>query len=250
MKFPVDSYDIKARYAPGLLLALPLLITFWTCFQSEVKAISPLFGGLLSGAIFYALSVLVRALGKRIEPMLWESWGGAPSSVLVSWSDNRLGDDLKAKYHEIVQQFLGLPMPSKEEEEADPKRAAKLIEQAFARIKGLIRKEDKAGLWSVANAEYGFARNLYGSRVLWLVLSLSMIAVSAGFLWKKYSSLVLIGFISDFLILIACVVFGWFILPKYTQQVGFRYAEHAWESFLNIIETPTRQKEDTRHAEP
>jgi hypothetical protein len=58
MEFPIDSYDLKARYAPGLLLALPVLITLWTCFNKEIKDISTLVGILLSAAITYGLSVL------------------------------------------------------------------------------------------------------------------------------------------------------------------------------------------------
>jgi len=236
MKFPIDSYDIKARYAPALLLSLPIIITFWTCFPKEVEAISKLLSGILSGTILYALSVVIRALGLKVEPELWKSWGGAPSTIIVSWSDSRLGNDLKAKIHQIVHSHLGLPMPSKEEEAADSSKAHDLIGQAFSRVKGLIRKKDKAGLWSVANAEYGFARNLYGSRGLWLIISCIMTFLSAGILWRQFNALVFLGFMINIVILVSCVILGWFILPAYTERVGFRYAEHAWESFLNIAD--------------
>lgn len=242
MKFPVDSYEIKARFAPALLLALPVLITFWTCFHPEVETISKIWGGIMSFTILYALSVIVRGLGKKVEPSLWESWGGAPSTVLLSWRDNRIGRDLKVKYHEMVRQDQDLPMPTKEEEQSDPEKAAKLIEQAFARVKGVIRKEDKGGLWSIANTEYGFARNLYGSRLVWLILALSMAAVSTWFLWNKFSRLVVVGLVFNFLILIGCVILGWFILPKLTKQIGFRYAEHAWESYCNIVEERNKKQ--------
>ncbi|MFX0201701.1 MAG: hypothetical protein ACFFCW_36770 [Candidatus Hodarchaeota archaeon] len=240
MKFPIDSYDLKARYAPAFLLALPVLVTFWTCFQAQIELISELFSGFISAAVWYALSVLVRSLGKRIEPVLWKSWGGPPSTLYVSWKNTRLGDDLKAKYHELVRQKLGLPMPSRQDEESHPNKAAEIIAQAFSRVKGILRREDKTGLWSIANAEYGFARNLYGSRVLWLIISILMTAVCAGFLWKSWSTLILLGLVFDLFILLACSFFGWLILPRYTKEVGFRYAEHAWESFCNIAERKGR----------
>lgn len=236
MKFPVDSYDIKARYAPALLLSLPIIITFWTCFPKEVEAISKLLSGVFSGAILYALSVVVRALGLRVEPELWKSWGGPPSTIIVSWSDNRLGNDLKAKIHQRVHSGLGLPMPSKEEEAADSSKAHDLIGQTFSRVKGLLRKKDKSGLWSISNAEYGFARNLYGSRVFWLLISCLMTFLSAGILLRQFNTLAFLGLMANIVILVSCVILGWFILPDYTERVGFRYAEHAWESFLNITE--------------
>jgi len=160
--------------------------------------------------------------------------GGDPSTQLVSWKNDRLGEGLKKKYHEMVRQDLGLPMATKEEEQADPQKAAKMTEDAFRRVKGIIRKNDAKGLWSIANAEYGFARNLYGSRWLWLILSIICLIISAAFLWIQFSNLVMVGFIILCLNLVGCMLFLWFLLPDYTKQVGFRYAEHSWESYYNI----------------
>jgi hypothetical protein len=128
-----------------------------------------------------------------------------------------------------------LPVPSKEDEKTDPNMAAKLIDQAFQRIKGVIRQKDKDGLWSIANADYGFARNLYGSRVLWLLISLVTVIISAYNLYSHFNNMILIGAVINLLFLFAAIYFGWFILPEYTKQVAFRYAEHAWESFYNIL---------------
>lgn len=233
--FPIDSYEMKARYAPALLLSLPVLISLWSCYQVEYTALSNVTNGILSIVIIYVLSVVIRSLGRRAEPKLWASWGGAPSTVLVSWQDTRLGEELKGLYLQAVRDKLNLPVSSKEEEKADPGQAAKLIDQAFQRIKGVIRQKDKEGLWSVANADYGFARNLYGSRVLWLLISSLMVILSAYNLYSSFSNIILIGLIINLLFLFACIYFGWFILPEYTKQVASRYAEHAWESFYNII---------------
>ncbi len=235
MKFPVDSYDLKARYAPGLIISIPVLITFWACFYPEFEKLSKLWGGILSAVIIYALSVLVRSFGKKIEPKLWDSWGGMPSTIIVSWSNDRLGESLKAKYHQAVIINEKLPMLSKEEEMDKPAEAAKLINQAFTRIKGLIRKYDNDGLWFTANTEYGFARNLLGSRVAWLLISMSATIGTGLFLFFNLSSHILVGFILNLLVLIFCLLFGWLVLPGFTKQAGFRYAEHAWESYYNII---------------
>ena len=234
LKFHIDSYEMKARYAPAFLLSLPVLISLWSCYQVEYTALSNVTNGILSIVIIYVLSVVIRSLSRRTEPKLWASWGGAPSTVLVSWQDTRLGEELKGLYLQAVRDKLNLPVSSKEEEKADPGRAAKLADQAFQRIKGVIRQKDKEGLWSVANADYGFARNLYGSRVLWLIVSSLTVLISAFNLYSNFNNTILIGLIINLLFLFGCIYFGWFILPEYTKQVAFRYAEHAWESFYNI----------------
>ena len=245
LKFPVDSYDLKARYAPALIVSLPPLIFLWTCFFTEIESLSKLVGGVISVVILYFISVIVRAYGRKIESRLWESWGGAPSTLLVLWQNQMIGEDLKKKYHECVQKYSDLPMPTKEDEEADYVKAKAMIGDAFKSVKAVIRKHDKDGLWSIANAEYGFARNLYGSRIIWLIISIVSLISSIIFLWFSFSNLILIGFILQILVLIACVVFSWQILPGYIKQVAFRYAEHAWESYCNIVEEITRlQKQE------
>ena len=236
MKFPADTYDIKARYAPGLIVTLPLLISLWTNFHNEAKALSVPLGGVISIIVWYLLSVCVRFCGKKIEKDLWKTWGGAPSSVIVSWNDKRLGDDIKVKYHDMVEKVLGMPMPGRTLEKSDPQKSANLITQAFQIVKGILRQYDKDGLWSVANAEYGFARNLYGTRLVWMSICILMTATCAILLYFSYSNLKLLGLVFNLLNLCCCFAVGWFVLPKLTKEIGFRYAEHAWESFFNIAE--------------
>lgn len=234
LTFPIDSYEIKARIAPALLISLPVLFTMWTCYNAAFSTLSDLFKGTLSIVVIYGFSIVVRALGKRIEPQLWTAWGGKPSTQIVSWRNTIIGDDLKALYLQAVRNDLKLPTPSKENEAADPVKAADLFGQAFKRIQGVIRQKDKDGLWSIANADYGFARNLLGSRILWLVISLTMTAVSAINLYIKIDTTPLVGMVLNILMDILVIYIGWFILPNYTKRVAFRYAEHAWESFYNV----------------
>ena len=237
MKFPVDSYDLKARYAPGLLLALPVLLTMWTCFNTEIKEISNFIGALLSAAITYGLSVIVRAMGKRLEPKLKKEWGGFPSTIIVTKNDMTLRAEIKAQYLTAASTYLGLPIPSAQDEIDNPQMAFQMLDQIFSRIKGVIRDRDKDGLWFIANAEYGFARNLYGSRDIWFVLCGLGVVTCLIFLFARYDNLVLLGLILNVLVLAACIILGWAILPRLTKELGFRYAEHSWESFFNICQT-------------
>jgi hypothetical protein len=203
----------------------------------EFMRLSDVFKGILSLIIVYVLAIIVRALGKRIEPNLWKSWGGAPSTQIMSWKNEIIGPELKKLYFRAVQEKLELPTPSREEEEVNPIRAADLINQAFKRVQGLIRQRDKNGLWSIANADYGFARNLLGSRPLWVIISAVMMIISGYNVYSQFSKPILIGSVGNAVMLLASIYVGWYILPEYTRQVAFRYAEHAWESFYNAVST-------------
>lgn len=235
LKFPLDSYEIKARILPALIISIPVLITLWSCYKAEFTALSDFFRGILSLGIIYALAVFMRALGKKIEDELWKSWGGTPSTQIVSWKNHIIGDDLKALYLQAVRDKLNLPTPTKEQEEADPVKAAELIKQAFKRVQGVIRQKDKDGLWSIANADYGFARNLLGSRFLWFMVSAAMTLISGYNIYCQFNNTILIGLVLNAIMTFAGLYVGWFLLPEYTKQVAFRYAEHAWESFYNIV---------------
>lgn len=235
LKLPIDSYEMKARILPALIISIPVLITLWSCYKAEFTALSEIFKGILSLAIIYALSVFMRALGKRIEEELWTSWGGAPSTQIVSWKNRIIGDDLKELYLQAVREKLKLPTPTKQEEENNPARATELINQAFKRVQGVIRQKDKDGLWSIANADYGLTRNLLGSRTLWLIISAAMALISSYNLYCQSIRTILIGFVINVVMVLVSISVGWFILPGYTKQVAFRYAEHAWESFYNTV---------------
>ena len=235
LKLPLDYYELKARIAPAIFLSVPVLLTLWTCYKEEFTGLSDIFKGIISLAIVYVFSIIVRALGKKIEPELWESWGGAPSIQIVSWKNKIIGDELKGLYLQAVRERLKLPTPTREDEEANSTRAADLIKQAFKGIQGVIRQKDKDGLWSIANADYGFARNLSGSRILWLTISAVMAIISAYNLYSQFSNPILIGLVGNAVMVFASIYVGWYVLPQYTKQVAFRYAEHSWESFYNAV---------------
>jgi hypothetical protein len=236
LKLPLDYYELKARVAPAIFLSVPVLLTLWSCFKEEFTGLSDIFKGIISLVIIYVFSIIVRASRKKIEPELWESWGGAPSIQIVSWKNEIIGNELKELYLQAVREKLRLPAPTKEEEEADPIRAADLNKQAFKRIQGIIRQKDKDGLWSIANADYGFARNLLGSRMLWFIISAVMSIISGYSLYSEFSKPILIGLVANAVMVLASIYVGWYILPEYTRQVAFRYAEHSWESFYNAVQ--------------
>lgn len=172
-----DAYEIRARMVPTLIVGLPLLVTLPVAVLQTPKASNLPFqilgGVLLSLAILYTFSFLVRYLGKRIEPSLWTTWGGAPSTRFLRWRDSTFNSDLKRKLHTAVERCCDVQLRSEQEEVEDRADADSKIGQAFLQIKSMVRNQQPDGVWSKHNAEYGFNRNLLGSRHLWLLLSVS-----------------------------------------------------------------------------
>src|SRR3972149_5054142 len=236
MKLIFDSYDLKARIAPAFLISLPLLTSMTTCFDWPGPILEKILGGSFWLFIFYALSIFIRNNGNSIEHKIWESWGGPPSTIIMRWRDHKVSQELKQQYYNAVKGYLNLPLLTAEEENNDPEKADELITQAFKRVRTELGAKDPKGLWSIENANYGFCRNLLGSRKLWVVISIGGTLINGYFVYtSKPENLIIIGgLVANVGIFLFSIYIGWVMLPKIIKHTSFRYVENSWESFLNI----------------
>lgn len=231
MDFPIDSYEMRARYAPGFILAAPLLVTLWTCAPVEFQGLSNVASGIFSMIVWYSLTMVVRNLGKMIENKEWERLGGNPAAVYILWKNKDIGEEQKKKYHEAVYEKLGLPLSSIVEEADNPDLATERAKQAFKMVKGYNRKNDPKGLWYTDLGDYGFVRNLYGASIVWMVVSLLMALFSFYLYCTQAGVAVLIGFVFNIGMLVFSFYYKFWAAKKLIGHVAKKYAEHSWESF-------------------
>lgn len=231
-----DAYDRKARVLPSLIVLLPVLCTTFLSFPQVEH--SPIFiagSGVVSVALIYFFSHVVRSLGAIAEPALWESWGGPPSTRMVRWRDRTLADATKVQLRLAVEAHCGIRLPSMDVEAANPGTADQFINDAFRQVREFLRLSDEEGLWQKHNVEYGFARNLFGSRWLFIVLAVLSISVCAVAAQLNDSvSLSRCAALNAFLILM-WLPFMFGILPQMVKHAADRYAERAWLTFGELI---------------
>jgi len=241
MNNPWDPYELRARIAPTVIVFLPLGITGVALTslvpQSFTQFPQILGSGIVILILLYLGSFLIRQNGLRIQSGLWDGWGGPPSTRLMRWRDPFFGDDTKQQIHLAINRICGINLLSKKEEAQDNQKADLIISEAYHQVMTLVRKYDKGGMWSTHNAEYGFLRNLLGSRTLWLVLSLFGLLICAIGLYFFPNIAFLSGVIINALLTIAVFVFGWFMLAKLVKVAADRYAESVWKMFLAIANT-------------
>lgn len=231
----LDSYEIRARINPSIIIGLPLVITILTTMQEMSDSILELLG---SGAawlgLVYALSFWVRHCGKKIESKLWKEWDGAASTRFIRWRDSDFGEETKKQLHIAIERICNIKLLPKNQETENPEVADSKIIEAFSQVKAILRRDDPRGLSHKHNAEYGFNRNLLGSRLIWLLISIFG-AIVCGIIWYFWKSdIVLVGFIFNILLAFCALYWGWFLLPKSTKEAADRYGESAWNSFLII----------------
>src|SRR4051794_23876974 len=112
-----DAYNRRARLMPAALAAAPAIVL------AGVGAWSPESTGstiaMVIGAVGIVMCGMVRAAGRRIEPALWKSWGGPPTTRRLRFRDAE-SQAATQRLHGRIEQTLGRSMPSAAEEAADP----------------------------------------------------------------------------------------------------------------------------------
>lgn len=232
-----DYYELRARIIPAILIFSPLLL----CSVSMAYSISDSVawatgGGLVTLAVAYVLSFVVRSLGRKVETVLWEKWNGPPSTRFMRWQDSFFSPEVKRLYHDAIRAEFGIQLKDETEEHEDPPEADRLIMDAFRQVRSFVRIEDGKGVWNAHNAEYGFLRNIFGSRFLWLTLAL-LGTILCGYLFYitgigvTVVSVIINGFLA-LLALLCCSLHTQMI--EFIKQVADRYAESTWGSFITI----------------
>lgn len=225
-----DAYELVARVYPAILVSLPIM---FTCYSFSGLINSPLLIKISSGSLVVLVGValvsnVVRFFGKQIEPKLWKNWDGAPSTRFLRADDNKIAKEVKDKLYKKLLKDTGMELGNGPSDE-------KII-QGFGFIRNILRKKDKEGLWNKHNKEYGFARNLMGSRWVWIILSfgLSLISYMATKVFPADITLLIIGATLNFIWGVVGIICGWIILPGLTKGIAERYAEEAILSYITL----------------
>ncbi len=232
----LDDYELKARIAPGLILALPILVD--AVYAAPILSSWPIFAasGVCSLALVYGLGHLVRARGKAIEADLWNRWGGPPSTRFLRHRDSLFGAELKASIQNALAKKFSSRLLTQIEEAKSPERADKAIADAFRQVRQYLRQHDPNGLWYKNVLEYGFCRNLLGCRVIWAAVALAATIFAGLYGFRTGAGLLNPAAAIGGLSLMCAVYTGWAILPNATKRTAESYAELAWLAFLQISE--------------
>jgi hypothetical protein len=228
-----DPYEIRARLVPALVVSLPGIVTLFFVVLSISESLAQfLSSGVVLVILVYTASFLVRYLGRTIESKIWQRWDGPPSTRFLRWRDPHFGDEVKRSLHEGVKRLCEIELSTAEDESTDHEEADRRISQAFGQVKAVVRRDDPDGVWSKHNAEYGFHRNLLGSRVPWLLSAIAETLV-CGTIWHLgRDEIMLVASAINSLLVVWSIIWGWYFLPRFAKEAADRYADSAWNSFL------------------
>src|SRR5258708_4208741 len=167
-----DAYTRRARLQPALLAILPIGIAVLVWFPNSLTEWGVFASVLTSAGGMALLARIARIRGKRIEPSLFEGWGGKPTTVALRHRDTKNSVLLARRHAQLQQIATGIRLPTAAEERADPATADATYDACVAVLIERTRDRKRFRLLFDENCHYGFWRNLLGLRPFGILSSL------------------------------------------------------------------------------
>ncbi|WP_175948827.1 hypothetical protein [Burkholderia pyrrocinia] len=179
----IDTYDRAARLYPSLLCLVPVVAVAAGVYGASLSINSALVTLVTSFGGLFLLMSLSRDLGKRLEPGLYASWGGKPTTQVLRHRDSTLDPVTKKRFHGFLERHLDVTFPTVDEEAADQLGADGVYESGTQWLLGKTRDRAKFPFVFRENVNYGFRRNCLGLKpvgFLIAVLALAWTLAAAG----------------------------------------------------------------------
>ena len=238
----LSPYELWARLAPGLFALAPVAILITALGFRGAPVISVVMSllAVISGPILIAS--VVRRMGLGSQEELWARWGGPPTTRFLRTRDAAPNVVQRDAWREAVSAATNIPLLSARAEKANPEKADDTITTAVANLRTMT-KTDAFPMIAAENRNYGFERNLYGSRKAGRIIAILVIVVLAAAIgWRAADGLhpiVPVPYILG-LVLDALFVAGWFVLPsaERAKTVSEQYAHQLLQGAITLSNAP------------
>jgi hypothetical protein len=232
-----DPYVLRARVAPVAIASIPVLAVVAPTVL-ELPLWSKLWPIVLGSGALVLIEQLGRDRGRRLEPALWTSWGGAPTTQLLRYKHNP-NPTLLMRRHQQITELTGINLPTEAEERANPEKADEVYVTATAAIKAKARVQSgKFPLIAAENASYGFRRNLLGYRGLAISAALEVAVICIVLLGVNLvgqQSMSFPGLMTAGGVSIIASIFWWLVVrPEWARIPADAYAERLFEALEDL----------------
>ena len=174
----VDPYTFRARIQPALVVVLPLGFLMFALLPEHPFFVTAFFALLGAAGGTAVVAQVGRERGRKKEPNLWKSWGGPPTTRLLRHRRQEGDDALAPGLRRQVEEWIGYPLPTEQEEEANPSWADTKYEEAVTSLREATRDTSRFPLVFAENANYGFRRNLWGLKPIGALIAAVLVMVS------------------------------------------------------------------------
>jgi len=185
--------------------------------------------------------------GNLLQDRLFLKWGGAPTTIIMRHSDNRLDKYTKDRYIKKLDALISNFKPiSLEHEQSDPNNADEMYRTAANYLRERTRDIKQFPLIFKENISYGFSRNIMAFKILGALFTLLSIVTSLYLIWhsyfmgsdKSFDILIFsVPFLYDgLLVILLFTLFLWIftVTEKWVEIRAFAYAKALLSACENI----------------
>ena len=160
-----DRYTWHARTLPVYFTSVSAILAIAAALPEGLNLPLASASGVVFVPLSYFFSQVGSDFGKHLEPSLWRSWGGPPTTRYLRHTNDEFNAATRERVHTRLRE-IGLEIPTAAEEESDPDGADELYASAIDELRRRTRPGDtnRFPLVYTGNIEYGFRRNLLGLR--------------------------------------------------------------------------------------
>lgn len=164
----LDDFTLYARLMPVVVLVLPFGISAFVrgAFQQDLLEMTA-FLLLMLGAGAFAMYIL-RNRGKSVQASMYNRLGAKPTTIIQRFSDQRVDEVTKRRYHKRLNEVYSLHLPECPENET-PESDSQYESAANALRNYANSHRDKEPRVYQELKEYDFTRNLYGGKCYALI---------------------------------------------------------------------------------
>ncbi|TQE99815.1 MAG: hypothetical protein FKY71_06685 [Spiribacter salinus] len=180
-----DDYERRARFIPGVLALLPIVLAAACIGQNVIPMIASLLAGVgLSAVLAIGISHMASMFGNRFQERVWPKWPyDSPTNSMLDAESRRCSSEQRTIWYGAIEKLTGIHL-SDEIQSKQPDEKAALINDAIRGARSILRESPEASVLKRYNVDYGFARNLAGLRVVWLPLCIA----TAALCWYQFAT--------------------------------------------------------------
>ena len=172
----MDTYTFKARWLPALIAFAPLSLAAISWLGGDQEAWEEWGAVILTTGLGALLVNLARERGKKLEPLLFSSWGGKSTNRMLRHTSEY--PEQAARWRTLLHAMIDIELPDEDEEVEDIDTADRKYDVAVKKLINMRRDRKKYPLIFSENCNYGFWRNLIGLKPLGIMLTMVAILFS------------------------------------------------------------------------
>jgi hypothetical protein len=255
-----DSYDLKARLSPALLVFAPFLVVLMCKYGPKATIGLAITSFLITcGALFW-LARWARTAGIAVQNKAWEPWRGSPTIRYLRYRESKLDPITIERFHGVLAAGIGKTFPTAAEEAADPEGADNLYRSGVKWLMEQTREPKKYAHLLKENIAYGFHRNMLGVKPVGIALSVtsSLVALFWSGLLNFNAPYVDVSRISGFsleqitavlLPLVALMLWIFAVTPVSMEHASNAYSERLLQACEGMVKLPMKKSVKTKTNE-